>query len=246
MADPEPKERAHSLERMHRTHRFEARSVWAALLSMVGFATACGQPGAPRAALARTQAISSGSNSAASEAAPSAESTRAALLACIPKPALIVRPGCVIASTKTPPVVCTDLSPSGSPDVDVLSIVVARGRFDFARTLGIPSMQAALDAGTPGAEAMAKVYRDFEGPHWERLSDGRRVKLEARGLMLGGVVRWVTLPSPKVTFTTVLVQQIPLHDAPLADGDRAAVVGWDLPAMLACIDGRFWGGTAQR
>jgi hypothetical protein len=149
-------------------------------------------------------------------------------------------------ATEATPVVCTDLSPVGSPDVDVLSVVVAQGRYDFARTLGVPSMQAVLDAGTPRFEAMAQVYRDFEGPHLEPLPGGRQVKLEARGLMLGGVVRWATLPSPKATFTTVLVQQIPLHDAPLADADRRAVVGWDLTTMLACIDGYFWPGTGRR
>jgi hypothetical protein len=58
--------------------------------------------------------------------------------------------------------------------------------------------------------------------------------------MLGGVVRWATLGSPNASFNLVLIQEIPLHDAPLDDTDRAAVEGWDLVAMAACIDGRFW------
>jgi hypothetical protein len=123
--------------------------------------------------------------------------------------------------------------------VDVLSVIVAKGPYDFARALGVPSMQVALE-GKPGVEAMLKTYRDFEGPHFESLPDGRRLAVESRGLMLGGVVHWATLASRKATFTTVLVQQIPLHDAPLADADRAAVEAFDLPTMLACLDGRLW------
>jgi hypothetical protein len=178
---------------------------------------------------------------------PSAESARAALLTCVPAPRLLVRPGCDLWRDAGPSIVaCADLSPAGSPTVDVLSLVVARGPYDFATTLGIPSMQAILDAGTPGLSAMAKMYRDFEGPRVQDLADGRQVKLEARGLMLGGVVHWATIPSPRLTFTAVLVQQIPLHDAPLAEADRKAVEAWDLAAMLACLDGRLWPASSRR
>ena len=92
---------------------------------------------------------------------------------------------------------------------------------------------------------MSKMYRDFEGPHVEPLADGRQVKLEARGLMLGGVVHWATLPSPERSFTVVLVQQIPLHDSPLADSDRKAVEAWDLAKIIACVDRRFWESKAS-
>lgn len=121
----------------------------------------------------------------------------------------------------------------------MLSVVVMKGPYDFARELGVPSMQATL-AGKPGAEAMLKTYRDFEGPRFEQLPDKRQLRLESRGLMLGGVVHWATLPSPAGAFTTVLVQQIPLHDAPLADADRASVENFTLGAMVACVDGHFW------
>jgi hypothetical protein len=202
-------------------------------------AGACRQADAPRAPPAPPPAPSGGSSG--SKAAPSAELIREAVLACISAPALMVRQGCTTSGAAQAPVVaCADFSPVGSPDVDVLSVFVAQGRYDFARTLGVPSIQATLDAGTPAGKAMLQTYRDFEGPHFEPLADGRQIALEARGLMLGGVVHWATLASPKATFTTVLVRQIPLHDAPLADADRAAVEGWNLTTILACIDERFW------
>jgi hypothetical protein len=181
------------------------------------------------------------------EAMPSAEFARAALLACISAPVLLVRPDCGLRGVSKPaPVVCVDLSPKSSPDVSVLSIIVVRGPYDLAQTLGIPSMQTILDAGTPESEATIRMYRDFEGPRFEPLADGRRVRLESRGLMLGGVVHWATLASPKGTFTTVSIQQIPLHDAPLADSDRSAVEGWKLGKILACLDGGFWPQPARR
>jgi hypothetical protein len=121
-----------------------------------------------------------------------------------------------------------------------MTLVVAQGRYDFARTLGVPSMQSTLDAGTPSSAALLETYRDFEGPRFEALPDGRHVTIESRGLMLGGIIHWATLPSPRARFTTVLVQQIPLHDAPLADADRTAVESWDLATIIACIDGRSW------
>lgn len=134
---------------------------------------------------------------------------------------------------------CASLTPAHSPDVNVLSVVVASGPYDTARVLGIPSMQAALDAGAARSAGLAKVYRDFEGPLFEPLADGRQVAVEARSLMLGGVVRWATLTSCNAAVTTVVIQEIPLHDAPLDEADRHAVEQWDLAAMVACIDARF-------
>lgn len=141
--------------------------------------------------------------------------------------------------------ICGDFAPAESRDVDVLSIVVAPAPFDFAAKLGIPSVQSILDAGTPGVAAMTEVYREFEGPHWQPITDGRRARLEARGLMLGGVVHWVTLPSPNGTFDTVVVRYLPLHDSPLADSDRRAVEGWELALIAQCLDAIHWRRTVR-
>lgn len=226
------------------------RLVRAAALGLVGAAGIGCRPADARAPLAPTPAPARpsppGARPAGPEATPSADSTRATLLGCVPSPTLAVRPGCSLAAAEDPATVaCLDLHPEGSPDVDVLSVVVTKGPYDFARRLGIPSMQATLTR-KPGSEAMFKTYRDFEGPNLKPLPDGRQIVLESRGLMLGGVVHWATLPSPRATFTTVLVQQIPLHDAPLADADRAAVEGFDLPVMIECLDARSWPESSAR
>jgi len=136
--------------------------------------------------------------------------------------------------------VCGDFAPAGSPEVDVLTVVVAPAPFDFAAKLGIPSMQSLADTGAPGLRAMKEAYRDFEGPHGVSVPDGRQITLEARSLMMGGVVHWATLPSPHATFDTVVVRYIPLHDAPLTDSDRRAVEGWDLGEIARCLDGAQW------
>lgn len=230
-----------------RRPRTETCSMWLALLGLVvACAPACptqtAPPGTPPPIVASPVGSSrSASSLPPSEAAPSAVLTPAALLTCIPAPALISRPSCALGGDAgAGHMVCADLAPAGSPTVDVLSIVVARGSYDFAQVLGIPSMKTLLDAGTPGVDAMAKMYRDFEGPQFEALANGRQVKLEARSLMLGGVVHWATLQSPQGSFTTALVQWIPLHDAPLADADRRAIEAWNLATMLACLDGQLW------
>jgi hypothetical protein len=160
--------------------------------------------------------------------------------ACVTAPALVERPCALAGDAGLGPIACADLAPKTSPDVDVLSVVVAPGSYDFAHTLGVPSMQTVLDAGMPGYAAIAKAYRDLEGPELETLADGRQVRTEARSLMLGGLVRWAALRSRAGDFSTVVVQQIPLHDAPLEDADRRAVEAWNLRDLVACIDAHLW------
>jgi hypothetical protein len=166
----------------------------------------------------------------------------ASVLACPVAPALAAR-ACPPVDAGAPQVACADLAPKGSPDVEVLTILVARGAYDLGAVLGIPSMQSVFDASGPGAAVFAQAYHDLEGPHLTELADGRNVKVEGRGLMLGGVVRWASLPSPRGAFTSVVIQQIPLHDAPLADADRKAIEAWDLAALVQCIDARLWPRT---
>ena len=179
-----------------------------------------------------------------SDATPAAELTPSVLRSCIPAPPLVLRPGCAVrGDAGAGPVVCGDFAPAESSDVDVLSILVAPAPFDFAQVLGIPSMQTILDGGASGLDAMREVYRNFEGPRFEPTGDGRRVALEARGLMLGGVVHWGTLPSPRATFDTVVVRALPLHDSPLTDDDRKAVEGWDLAKIVQCLDAILWPKT---
>jgi hypothetical protein len=174
-------------------------------------------------------------------AALEAELSAASLRDCIPSPPLVRRPGCELrGKVGENPAFCADFVPAGSPEVDVLTLIVAPAPFDFAAALGFPSMQTALDAGTPELASMKDVYRDFEGPHWRPLADGRRARLEARGLMLGGVVHWATLQSPQATFDTVVIRYLPLHDSPLTDSDRSAVTGWDLPGIAQCLDAVWW------
>lgn len=192
---------------------------------------------APTASAASSPRPSSPARHDAPPVALSAERVRA----CLPSPALVERPDCGLRSKLGEgPALCVDFAPAGSPDVDVLSIVVAPAPFDFAAALGIPSMQTMLDGGTPDLAAMKAVYRDFEGPHPRALADGRHVTLEARGLMLGGVVHWATLRSPGGSFDSVVVRTLPLHDAPLADADRKAVEAWDLARIAECLDAVFW------
>ena len=194
----------------------------------LALAAGCQRPAAPPASTAPVEA-------------PSEARTREALGACVPAPPLVTRPGGGPAGEPGPrPVAWTDLAPASSPDVDVLSVVVARGPYDLGRALGIPSIRGLVDAGSPGSEGMTRMYREFEGPRFTPLPDGRQVKLEARSLMLGGVVDWASLSGRSGVFTTVVVRQIPLHDAPLDDADRAAVERWDLATMAACLDRHFW------
>lgn len=179
------------------------------------------------------------------DARPEATLSAEALAACVPSPPLEKRPTCGLRGKLGPEAaVCSDFAPQGSPDVDVLTLLVAPAPLDFAATLGIPSVVSALDAGTPGLAAMKQVYRDFEGPAWSPLADGRRARLEGRGLMLGGVVHWATLPSPGGTFDSVVVRYIPLHDAPLTDADRQAIETWDLARLAECVDAAFFGRGA--
>jgi hypothetical protein len=216
--------------------------------SLAALAQACGSPsdrqGAAPGPLASPPEPARPASSApppAADAAPAAVLAPSALQVCIPAPALVADQGCAFGGgAASAPVACADLSPVGSPEVGVLSILVSPAPYDFARRLGIPSMQTIVDAGAPGADAMLQMYRTFEGPRFEPTGNGRQVKLEARGLMLGGVVHWATLDSPRGSFTTVVVRQIPLHDSPLADADRKAVEAWNLATIATCLDGRLW------
>ena len=162
--------------------------------------------------------------------------TPSALAACIPSPTLVSQPGCAFRQDGgAEPAACADLAPAGSPSVRVLSIIVSPMPYDFARRLGIPSMQTIGEAGTPGAGAMVEMYKAFEGPRFEPAGKGLQVKFEARSVMLGGVVDWATLDRPRGTFSTVVVRQIPLHDAPLADADRQGDRGME-PAELGPVE----------
>src|SRR5262245_34937528 len=121
--------------------------------------TACRQSDAPR------QVSSAKSANSGSDLAPSDSSAIEAVRACVPTPKLHAKQECGMrAASKAVPIVCADFAPEGSPDVDVLSILLMRDTYDFAKALGIPSMQTILDAGTPSADAAIQTYRDFEGP----------------------------------------------------------------------------------
>jgi len=153
---------------------------------------------------------------------------------------MVAQPGCSLQADAGPaPVACFELSPQGGT-IEVSTLILARAPYDPGVALGLPSAVAnlPLEAGEP----MMKVWRDFEGPRFESLPDGRQLKIEARDAFLGGVVDWGTLSSPRSVFTTTLVREILLHDAPLADTDRAALQGWDVAKVLACLDRHFWPG----
>ncbi len=216
------------------------------LSAVLALAPAC-HVESPHASSSTTAASSGGSSArsptAARQTVPSAAQIAAIVAACVPGPTLVPEPSCALGAlgqrAGAVPAACASFTPAHSPDVNVLSIVVAGGQCDFARALGIPSMRTALDGGAKGLGGLAKMYRDFEGPAFEPLADGRQVAVEARSLMLGGVVRWATLSSRDATFTTVVIQEIPLHDAPLDDAERQAIEQWDLAAMTACFDAQF-------
>ena len=110
-------------------------------------------------------------------------------------------------------------------------------------TGGLEHCQSLVDARTPGAGAMVEMYKAFEGPRFEPAGKDWQVKLEARRVMLFGVVDWATLESPRATFSTVVVRQIPLHDAPLADADRKAVEGWNLPSLAPLRSLGLWSSS---
>jgi hypothetical protein len=172
------------------------------------------------------------------------ELTSARVVGCVPFPTpLVAHGGCDLQAAPdggaSPIAACATLAVAHEPTLEVITAIVYRGRGDFAKALGIPSMQQMIDAGPE----VAKIYREFEGPHAVDAGAGRVARVEARGLMMAGAIYWATLPSPHETFDTVLTVHAVMSDYPVTKEEHRALRNIDAVAVARCIDAALWPGS---
>ncbi len=133
-------------------------------------------------------------------------------------------------------IACVEFASIDHPDLSLLLVIVYRGRTQIAKSLGVPAIHEQLDAASP----LYVSYKEFEGPRFSRVADGRVVTIEARSAGLGGVVKWATLSSPRRVFDLTLEVELPWHDYPVSKQDREALHSLDEAKVLGCLDTALW------
>jgi hypothetical protein len=153
---------------------------------------------------------------------------------------LVLRQGCpdVNASSASAlgVIACSQFASPADTELTLFWLVVFRGPARFAELIRVPSVREILDAGS----LIDREYAQFEGPAWIEISAGRRVKLEARSMFLGGSIHWGTLASPHGTYELTFAVNFLLHDCPVNSQDRAALDSLDLPQVIACLGSKGW------
>ena len=153
---------------------------------------------------------------------------------------LVLRRGCeelnASSASSLGVIACSQFASPANSELTLFWLVVFRGPARFAELIRIPSIREILDAGSP----LYREYAQFEGPAWTEIPTGRRVKLEARGMFLGGSIHWGTLASPHGTYELTFAVHSLLHDYPVTSQDRAALDSLDLPQVIACLGSKIW------
>jgi hypothetical protein len=149
----------------------------------------------------------------------------------------------------TAPIFVGSFAPSSHPDLDIVTVLVSRGRSHFEQALEGwfargGRVNGGSDANAAGGSSTFLHDQLHASPTMVDVAPGRRAELRSLWLGMGGTMMWATLQSKQADYDLTVVVELYASDYPLSDAERNAIRSLGdqqtFGRLLACLDRILW------